>query len=437
MRDRSDDHGEALRVRHALARRSILTLAFVSLVALPLGLTNVACGDSEPNGVDEPVGARPTDGTDASGTATAPPATPDAGRTHPPCDAAQTAAIQARFDADAPNDVDALALVKDPSCGTRFFTRGPSKYPVDSLHLLASNTKTYVASLILLLAEDKLFSLDDSISKWIDKVPGGDAIHVRHLLDHSSGIYNYSNDNVVNAVSALGKKWTPQQLVDIGFGKKVGFAPGAGWDYSNTNYVLLGMIAEKATGKPVEQLLRERILTPIGSTATFFYGKETIPGEIAVGRTFLGGNGATFMDPSLFWCSGSFVGTIQDLATWVELRGSGRFHGAASNGEMLKLIPTSSEHLKYGAGLMVYDASSTHGGGDSYGHGGDLVGYHSYGLYFPDSESTVVVMVDSDKGPKGSFPLAATYREQLYFAVIDPLFGYTGPPSDGGADGAP
>ena len=88
------------------------------------------------------------------------------------------------------------------------------------------------------------------------------------------------------------------------------------------------------TGEDVAQVLRERILTPIGATATFFAGSEPLIGDVAYGETFLGTNGATFLDPSASWCAGNMAATIGDLVDWTEKRGSGSFHSAAMQAEL-------------------------------------------------------------------------------------------------------
>ncbi|HVH44511.1 MAG TPA: serine hydrolase domain-containing protein [Labilithrix sp.] len=396
--------------------RSLLSAVIVSACALSV-LGGTGCdASSAGQGPGPDAAASPSPGPDAG---------PDASST---CDSKQTAELQAAFDSAAPEHIDAVAVVKDPSCGVRFFTRGPSKYSPEVLHVLASNIKTYVASLMLLLAEDGLFLLDDPISTWIDGVPGGDAIHIRHLLNHTSGLYNFTDAQ--DFWNDFDKHYTPAELVELAFREKVAFAPDERFDYSNTNYVLLGMIAEKVTGRHVEELLRERILTPIGAKATFFHGKEPLVGELALGRSFIGGDGATFQDPSAHWCSGSLVGTPLDLANWIELRGSGKFHTPEAQAEILKLVPGPLT-TSWGAGVMVVDPSGTAGGGTAYGHGGDLVGYHSYGFYFPSRATTVVVVVDSDEGPEGAFPVGPyTYRELLFPALIGPLFRHAN--ADGG-----
>ena len=344
------------------------------------------------------------------------------------CDPAQTAAIQASFD-DAtaiPGDVGAVALVKD-ACGTRYFTRGAAKdVPETALHLVGSATKTYVASLILLLIDDGRLSLTDPVTKWIPDVPGGDAVEVVHLLHHTSGIYDFTSDPQYLADSLSHRAYTPRQLLDIAFAREPSFAPGeAGkWAYSNTNYVLLGIIIESVTGEPVAHVLRERILDPIGAHATFFAGYEPVDGDLAYGESFLGTNGATFLDPSATWCAGNVAASIGDLVDWTERRGSGAFHTTAAQAELLRAVPTGLD-FTYGAALVEVDATGLNGNGPAIGHGGDTVGYHTLSYWFPETKVTIAVIVDSDKGPGAGFPFAPTYLGDLYMTVVNPYFGTT------------
>jgi D-alanyl-D-alanine carboxypeptidase len=343
----------------------------------------------------------------------------------PACDAAQTMAIQAAFADEAiPNDVGAVALVRD-ACGSRYFTRGASQdVPETALHLIGSNTKTYIASLILLLVEDGTLALSAPVTTWIPDVPGGDAVEIDHLLHHTSGIYNYTSDVSFLADAARHRAFTRRDLLDIAFSKEPSFVPGepGKWEYSNTNYVILGMIIEGVTGTDVAQVLRERILAPIGAKATFFNGSEPLIGEVAYGRSFLGTNGADFMDPSASWCAGNVVATIGDVVDWAEKRGSGSFHSLAMQAEMLKGAPTG-QGFTYGAALVMVDETGLNGHGPAIGHGGDSVGYHMLVYYFPTKEVTIAVIVDSDKGPTSGFPFGATYLGELYMTVVNPYFG--------------
>lgn len=346
------------------------------------------------------------------------------------CDAAQTAAIEASFaDETIPRDVGAVALVKD-ACGTRYFTRGAAKdLPQTALHLVGSNTKTYVASLVLLLVDDGSLSLSDSVTRWIADVPGGDAVTIEDLLHHTSGIYDYTSDPAYLADSLSHRSYEPRELLAIAFAHESAFAPGeAGkWGYSNTNYVMLGTIIESVTGQDVAQVLRERILTPIGAEATFFAGSEPLVGDVAYGRSFLGTNGADFLDPSAAWCAGNVVATIGDLADWAERRGNGSFHSPAMQAELIDGVPTGQD-FTYGAALVMVGASALNGNGPAIGHGGDTVGYHSLAYYFPDRNVTIALVVDSDAGPTTGFPFGATYLADLYSTVVDPYFGTTPAP---------
>lgn len=347
------------------------------------------------------------------------------------CDEAQTAAIAASF-ADTsviPGDVGAVALVKDASCGTRYFTRGAaSDVPQTALHLIGSATKTYVASLVLLLVDDGALALSDPVSRWIPDVPGGDTVRVEHLLHHTSGIHDYTSDPAFLADTLRHRKYTPRELLDIAFARPPGFVAGeAGkWAYSNTNYVILGMIVESVTGMPVARVLRERILDPIGARATFFNGYEPVSGEIAYGETFLGTNGATYLDPSAAWCAGNVVASIGDLVDWTERRGNGSFHSPAMQAALTDGVPTlplpPGQGFTYGAALVILDETGLDGHGPAIGHGGDTPGYHTLSYYFPGKKLTIAVIVDSDAGPTSGFPSGQTYLGDLYRTVVDPYF---------------
>lgn len=348
----------------------------------------------------------------------------DGGSPPPACDAAQTAAIQAAFADEAiPSDVGAVALVRD-ACGSRYFTRGAARdLPRTALHLVGSNTKTYIASLILLLVDDGALALSDPVTTWIPDVPGGDTLTIDHLLHHTSGIFDYTSDPAFLADALRHRVFTPRDLLDVAFSHPAAFAPGepGRWSYSNTNYVILGMIIEAVTGEDVAQVLRRRILTPIGAKATFFNGPEPLVGDVAYGRTFLGTNGVDFMDPSATWCAGNVVATIDDVVDWAEKRGSGAFHSRAAQATLLQGVPTG-QGFTYGAALVMVDAAGLNGHGPAIGHGGDSPGYHLLAYYFPQQRVTIAMIVDSDQGPTGGFPLGETYLGDLYLAVVNPYF---------------
>lgn len=387
-----------------------------SLLLLPLFLW--ACGDSPP--------AAAVDDDDGNGGSTPPPSngdgdddtrspTPsssdgDAGidPPAPPCDPAQTAAMQANIETATDENINGVAFVKDPSCGERYFTRGPAKYPVTTAHPIASNTKMYTASLILLLADDGLLSLNDPISKWIDKVPGGNAITVRHALNHSSGIAEYATLTNLDFLArmATNAPFTPQELINYAFGQKVTFAPGAGFSYSNTNYIILGVIAEKVGGRPLEEQFRKRILEPIGAKSTWLRGKEELPITLAESPDALG-------HPSTFWAAGAIAATADDLGHWVEARHNGSFHSAAAQKELDTTIEVDS-NTRYGAGTILITGGALGGKFPAYGHTGALPGYHSIAVYYPEEKTTVVVIADASPN--------TTHRDKILAGLLKPLF---------------
>lgn len=400
---------------------SAATVACGGSGASPVSDEASDAGSSNPTGSDGDPGSSGADGGKDRGAS-------DATSPVPPCDPSETATLQYTLEHTAPEGADVVAVVRDESCGERFFTAGPSRYPKTVLHRVASNTKTYVASVVLLLAEQGLLDLNAPVSQWIDGVPGGDAIKVHHLLNHTSGLYNFTADLQAEAASATGRTWTPQELLDISFGHAVDFAAGEGMGYSNTNYVALGIIAEKVSKTPIHVLVRTRILDVIGASSTFFDGSESWDGRtLAVGRSAAGTDFSHFNHPSFDWCDGNIVATPSDLALWVEKRGDGSFHSAAVQASFEQTVAfTGHPGFRMGPGMIVLEESLTKGAGRGYGHGGDTWGYHSMGFHFPSRRSTVVVIVDDDRGPDGNFPLAESYSETIFFALLETLYGAAG-----------
>lgn len=308
---------------------------------------------------------------------------------------AEDSALQAGLDKAHAKDTDAVLAVKTPSCGARTLTSGPSKIDAAKLHRIGSVTKTYVAAVVLGLAHDGALSLDDKLSKWVTDVPNGDGITVRQLLNHTSGLFNYTNDTSFQK-TGMTRKWTPRELVDVAVKNPPYFEPGSGWTYSNTNFVLLGMIAEKAGNAKIGALVRTRVLAKAGLTATFFDGEEPVQGAMAPAQDSRGGDATVVADPSWAWAAGAIVATPNDVVTWIEKLGSGTFHDPATQQALLVPVKTDSRNIDYGLGVMLFGRAVTAGGGPGIGHGGDIPGYHTQAFYFPEKQTTIVSIVDSD-----------------------------------------
>jgi D-alanyl-D-alanine carboxypeptidase len=330
---------------------------------------------------------------------TMPSADPDAGAPKPPvktaCDL-ENDALQAGLDHAHDKTTGAVLAVRN-ACGVRTLTSGQAKLDPKSLHRIGSVTKTYVAAVILGLLDDGTITLDDVVSKWIPDVTlGGDVITIRQLLDHSSGLFNYTDDKAFQKTPTT-KVFTPAELVAVSMQHPVDFAPGAKWEYSNTNYIVLGMIAEAAGKAPIAAQIRSRVLAKAGLTSTFFAGGEPVTGTMAPGQNAGGEDATNALDPSWSWAAGAMVASPADVATWIEKVGNGTFYDAPTQKLLLDgALPTTEPGLTYGLGIFGYGASITGGAGMGIGHGGDIAGYHTEAIYFPASKTTLVAIVDSD-----------------------------------------
>src|SRR5262249_25509767 len=141
---------------------------------------------------------------------------------------------------------------------------GDSPPRADTHIRIASNTKTMTAAVIVLLAQEGKLSFDDPISKYIPSVPNGDNITIAELLEMRSGLYNYTSDPIISKTidTDPAKVWTPAELLAIAFAHPPNFPPGKEYEYNNTNYALLGLVAEKVDGKPLAQIMHDRLFGP-------------------------------------------------------------------------------------------------------------------------------------------------------------------------------
>jgi D-alanyl-D-alanine carboxypeptidase len=263
---------------------------------------------------------------------------------------------------------------------------------------VASITKTFVAAVVLQLVAEGELGLDDPVERWLPGlVPNGRAITIRELLDHTSGLFDYFGDKgFVRAVVAQpGRIWPPRRLVAIATSHTPLFPPGRDWSYSNTNYILLGLVVEAAVGTPLDQQLQQRIFDPLALTATSFPTGARIDGAHAHGyvgfatlprlRSLLD---TSPVSPSLAWAAGAIVSTGDDVT---------RFYAALLGGQLLPpdllaAMQTPAPGVHYGLGLLGADTPC----GPAYGHEGDLLGYRSFVYARPNGTRVALVMVNID-----------------------------------------
>jgi D-alanyl-D-alanine carboxypeptidase len=253
---------------------------------------------------------------------------------------------------------------------------------------IGSTTKTFVATVVLQLADEGRLGLDDPIARHLPGlVPGGEAITVRQLLNHTSGLYDYAHERDWSTNRWRGEaRWRtyrPQELLDVAFAHPPYFAPGQGWHYSNTNYVLAGLLVEKLTGEPYGDAVTERIIRPLRLNQTTVPGTDPgVPEPHAHGYADVGGTlvDATEMNPSLDWAAGEMISTASDLGRFFSALLAGELTSAAALSAMRDTVETG-QVFRYGLGLQQYDLPC---GTTVLGHGGELLGFLTYAMASAD-----------------------------------------------------
>ncbi|WP_454199258.1 serine hydrolase domain-containing protein [Nocardia sp. Marseille-Q1738] len=288
---------------------------------------------------------------------------------------------------------------------------GTAKPPIDGHVRIASNTKTFTATLVLQLVAEGKVGLDTPAADYLPEFGLDERITVRMLLQHTSGVFNFTGElnedgTVVLGIPApgtpLGKEWVdhrfktyrPQELVELALSKPARFAPGTGWSYSNTNYVLARLLIEKVTGRSFAEEMRRRILGPLGLSGTV--APETSP-ELpephahAYYRYEQGGTekivDVTRHNPSWNPCGGDMISTTRDLHTFISALLSGKLLPAELLAQMCTPHPTGIPTMDYGLGVFVRDLGPE--GGIVITHNGGHAGYATLMYSTPDGTKTM------------------------------------------------
>ncbi|ANS70739.1 alkaline D-peptidase [Streptomyces lincolnensis] len=281
---------------------------------------------------------------------------------------------------------------------------------------IASTTKTFVATVMLQLVAEGRVSLDDSVERWLPGVVSGNGndggdVTVRQLLNHTSGLFNYTADFPA-ITSREGFEadryttWTDEQLVEIAMRHAPDFAPGAQWAYSNTNYILAGMIIEKVTGRSWQQKVTRRVVRPLGLRDTLTPDAQSrIPGPHLRGYSGFGEPGpaidVTDFNPTAAGAAGAMISTTGDVSRFFAALLGGRLLHPAQLAEMKTTVRAAEldpvwPGARYGLGLMEIPLSC---GGVYYSHGGDLAGYTTRDGVSADGRRVVVVEATGDGAP--------------------------------------
>ncbi|HNV27599.1 MAG TPA: serine hydrolase domain-containing protein [Cyclobacteriaceae bacterium] len=278
-----------------------------------------------------------------------------------------------------------------------------------------SVTKMFTAVVILKLVEQGRLSLEDKLSDLLPsvngKIPQAEKITVRHLLAHLSGIIDPPNESlryqadIINNPIAMYTMTLDETLVTYVYGKDLNFTPGSSYSYSNTNYWLLGTIAEAITGKSLQPLMDELIFTPLQLTNTYIEKRDDR--NVTRGYADLYGN-RVLLDVSL-WdkaegdgeADGGLISTAEDLFKFMDGLFGGKLISASTLDEMKKIqLPTcNTPYCEYGLGLEIWRTDA----GTAYGHNGGLVGIEANVLYYENNGGISVLYKNNGNGSDKSW----------------------------------
>lgn len=264
----------------------------------------------------------------------------------------------------------------------------------DLPYQIASNSKQFTAMALLLLEDEGKLSLDDKVSKWVPGVTSGDRITIRQLLSHTSGLQDFWPQDY--SFEAMSHPATPQLIVDRWAKKPLDFQPGEQWQYSNTGYVVAGMIIEKASGEPMLKYLKRKVFDPLGMKSVRDLDETNGPGfPQGYGRYALGPvRPATPAADNWLWAAGELSMTAEDLAKWDIARLDRSLVPADDWAEQETTVKLNNgKDTGYGLGVFVRTEPRR-----AVTHGGEAVGFLSTNNVYPADRAAIVVLTNSWSG---------------------------------------
>ncbi|MFJ9811404.1 serine hydrolase domain-containing protein [Streptomyces sp. NPDC101158] len=304
--------------------------------------------------------------------------------------------------------------VADKATGRPMFT--------DSYVRIGSETKTFTVTALLELVDQGKVGLDDPIDRYIRGVPNGDRITLRHLAEMRSGLFPYTSDPdfIHDLLSEPERAFNPWEVLSYGYRHANTFEPGAQFEYCNSNLILLGLVVEKVTGRPLADVIRSRVVRPGGLRHSFLpegaefpephahgYSNQTLTGAVA---------DTTDWNPSWAWAAGGMISNLQDLRRWAPVLATGKLLSPETQAERLKTLPTGFAGTTYGLGIL-----ETNGW---IGHNGSLPGYETVTVYLPQEKATLVLILNTDSLVDGQEP--STLVARAITSVVTPDHVYAG-----------
>ncbi len=259
---------------------------------------------------------------------------------------------------------------------------------------VGSNTKTFVVSVLLQLVDEGKLSLDDKLSKFelgVD-VPNSENITIRQLCNMTSGLFEVYHSPQLDEMEITPYTiFDPRQLVAMAVENPPDFAPGEKWGYSNTNYLLLGLIIEAVTGNKIENEIRDRLLIPYAlSNTSFPIDDPNMPEPYSHGYTLQDDtweDQTVLFHPSFTWAAGVMISNMEDMKRWVKEYVTGSMNSTTTQIERLTCVDTGKTNIKFGLGIGCT--------GGWYGYTGGIPGYNTAAYYLPTADATIIVFVNS------------------------------------------
>lgn len=342
----------------------------------------------------------------------------------------------------------AVVILHTPK-GNFEYTYGVSQYGgseptrFDQHLRIGSNTKTWVGTIILQMVQEGKLQLEDHVAMHWTGVPSGEQITIAQLLSMESGLHNYTTTLALNQILDQDPTyaWPQAELLKLSFDSPLDFTPGTDFGYSNTNTVLLGLIAQKLDDSTLPEIMQRRLFAPLGMTQTLFpeitdnvlpepyshgymYGTNvlTMDGALPEAMQQEARDGVimpgdqTEANPSWGWAAGAGISTARELLVWVEALVGGKLLNEEMQTLRLASVkpidPDNPNTAYYGLGIAKF--------GQLYGHTGELPGYNSFMGHDPDNKVSLVVWTNLAPSVDGRDPattIAAALINQVYRPV--------------------
>lgn len=292
------------------------------------------------------------------------------------------------------------------AAGVRHIASDVKLGPYDHLRV-GSITKIFISTIILKIKDEGILSLEQTVDSILPGIlKDGTHITVRQLLQHRSGLKDYiwmdvaGTKCIQHAVASLHDEFPPHSLIRLVANHDLGFEPGTEFKYSNSGYILLGMIAEKLSGKSIEYLFDQWIIQPLQLERTYFPSTNDLRKPFATGYSRATPDLTDFSDEiseitnlnvSILWTAGALISNPIEIQTFMKALFNGKILSEESRNDMMQFLEADDPKHSYGLGLHQYTFDD---GRQAVGHQGGIHGYETVTLYYPDCEMSLTVIVN-------------------------------------------